>query len=185
MSLEIINARLDLVSQFRDNIELREKIINLLKRSYDSQRLVQKFSMGRGDADDLVGLLRTIESTNEIASILLQYTTALKATEGISGTDINSSTSLLKLCRRLSLEGPSALALCIVNAIDEEGLSRSNRMEEHENADIVSLAQKVVLDEASADEQAALPKIAKSKAANRPVNEQDADHDEVWIMRKR
>lgn len=185
MSLEIINARLDLVSQFREDVALREKITNLLKRSFDSQRLVQKFSMGRGDADDLISLLKTIEATNEIASILAIYTTTSKAIEGASSTNIDSSISLLKLTRRLSLEGPRILARHIADAIDEEGLTQSNRMEEHSNADIVSLAQKVLLDEGSVDEQDALPKIAKSKATNRISSDQDLDHDEVWIMRKR
>lgn len=184
MSLEIINARLDLVSHFRNYAVLRGKIIGLLKRSHDSQRLVQKFSMGRGDADDLISLLRTIEATSEISNALIQRTDTLRASNETKRSNFDFPKSLLKLSRRLSLEGPGALAHRIVEALDEEGLTRSTRIEEYENANMVSLAQKIVLDEGSADEQDALPKTLKSKVANRASNEQDIEDEEVWIMRK-
>ena len=70
MSLQVINARLDVVTLLLRYRALREEIMSLLRRSYDSQRLVQKFSLGRGDADDLISLLRTIEATSAIASLL-------------------------------------------------------------------------------------------------------------------
>ncbi|KMU75125.1 DNA mismatch repair protein mutS [Coccidioides immitis RMSCC 3703] len=55
-SLPVINERLDLVSEFIEDIELEESITSLLKRSYDAQRLVQKFSLGRADADDIYAI---------------------------------------------------------------------------------------------------------------------------------
>ena len=60
--MQVINERLDLVSIFIEDSELRENVTQLLKRSYDAQRLVQKFTLGRGDPDDLVCLSRAIEA---------------------------------------------------------------------------------------------------------------------------
>lgn len=185
MSLQVISARLDLVSQFYCAETLREKITDLLRRTYDSQRLVQKFSMGRGDAEDLVSLLRTIEATNEVASVLKNHVSHLEA-NGISAKNqVISAETLAKLCRRLSLDGPSKLAFRINEAIDEEGLMQSHRIEESNTAEMVALAQGVLLEEGTVDDQDALSQIVRASSTPKALKGQENAEGDVWIMRRR
>lgn len=183
MSLHVINSRLNLVSQFCTDQALREKITLLLSRSYDSQRLVQKFSMGRGDADDLVSLLRTIEATKEIASILKKRIFASSADTELVVPDSAASQPLQNLSDRLSLEGPNALALSIAAAIDEDGLMQSHRIEENASAEMVSLAQGILRHEGSMEDKDAMSRVIRTKTANKKSAEQESEEEDTWIMR--
>lgn len=183
MSLDVINARLDLVSQFiRDN-SFKEEIVNLLKRSFDSQRLVQKFSMGRGDADDLVSLLRTIEATNEIAALVRRH--ALSPDDEGSKFD-GQKRSLQKLSERLSLEGPNTLAATISASVDEDGLMESHRAEDLEGSDLLTIAQEVLDTEGSADDHATMSRVSRAKSKQKTLPSQEAEEAEAetWILRK-
>lgn len=186
MALPIINARLELVSRFRHDRWLRECIISLLSRTFDSQRLVQKFSLGRGDHDDLISLLRTIEATNEIANALENGTCrpefVLKA-----GIEINPENlePFQNLSRRLSVDGPNKLASRIAAAIDEDGLIQSHRLEESNSADMISLAQDILLEEGSLDDKKAMSTILRIKPVEKKALEQHTEEQETWIMRKR
>lgn len=184
MSLPVINARLDLVTQLRHDRAFREDITNLLRRTYDSQRLVQKFSMGRGDADDLMSLLRTIEATNGIASTLENRLSPSSTQPALDENDRNARRSLQALSSRLSLDGPNALAALINASVDEDGLMESHRIEETENADIVSLAQDVLQNEGSAEDQAAMSKVSKTKVKQKASTEQDPEERDTWILRR-
>jgi DNA mismatch repair ATPase MutS len=187
MSLDVINARLDLVSQFLLDETLREKITALLRRTYDSQRLVQKFSMGRGDPEDLICLLRTIEATNEVASTLEKQVSIVESESPERSTEntLLSAKSLVELYRRLSLEGPRTLACCISDAIDEEGLMRSRRVDDSNSAELVTLAQGVLLDEGTLDDQGSLSPVLRSITTPKPPKGEKNVEEEVWIMRKR
>ena len=184
MSLPVINARLDLVSEFLHDQAFREDVTNLLRRSYDCQRLVQKFSMGRGDGDDMLSLLRTIEATNGIASLLEKHVSSAGPRSSVENKDSLQRHSLHDISRRLSLEGPSELAGRIVAAIDEEGLMQSHRNEESNSASMVSMAQDVLQSEGSAEDQGALSRVVRSKVAAKTLSEQDADEQDTWIMRR-
>lgn len=186
MSLPILNARLDLVSEFLHNQAFREDVTNLLRRSYDCQRLVQKFSMGRGDGDDMMSLLRTIEATNGIASLLEKHVSS-SAESSSSGEDKDSvpSRSLQDLSHRLSIEGPIELASRIAAAIDEEGLMQSHRNEENNSASMISMAQDVLQSEGSVEDQDALSRVVRSKITSKTPSEQDSDEQDTWIMRRR
>lgn len=185
MSLHIINARLDLVSHFRSDEALNGNIRNLLRRTYDSQRIVQKFSMGRGDAEDLISLLRTIEATLEVASILEKYVSILESADSSKENVHVSPKSLDELCRRLSLDGPRKLARRISDAIDEEGLRDSHRVEESRDAEVIALSQGVSLSEGTADDQDALSPTSAPGCTPQALKAQDYTEEEVWIMRKR
>ena len=185
MSLPVINARLDLVSEFLHDQALREEVTNLLRRSYDCQRLVQKFSMGRGNGDDMMSLLRTIEATKEIASLLDKYVSSPDP-ESISGDGSSSQLHSLKdLSGRLSLEGPNKLANNIAAAIDEDGLMQTHRNEESNSAGVVSIAQDVLQNEGSAEDQEALSQVVRSKISSKTSSEQDSDEQDTWVMRRR
>lgn len=184
MSLQTINGRLDVVTLFLRDRALREDITSLLCRSYDSQRLVQKFSLGRGDADDLVSLLRTIEATIGIANLLETHFTWSKAGSETGSLDPNHQQSLQNLSCRLWLEGPKALAARIADAIDEDGLTESHRIEETENADIVTMAQEVLQKEGSSEDQAAMTHLSRSKVKQKPSTNQDGEEEDAWVLRR-
>ncbi|KAK3953101.1 muts domain V-domain-containing protein [Pseudoneurospora amorphoporcata] len=155
-SLTVINARLDLTTRFISNPDLSDAITVLLRRSHDTQRLVQKFALNRGNADDLLRLASTIKTTEDIFN-------HLKST-AISSPDENPAQEedddcLTKLLDRISLEQPLKLAKRIWDAIDEEGLVQQHQLEDSETGEMLALAQEIVKDEGTEeDERALLPK---------------------------
>ncbi|GKT83391.1 mutS domain V [Colletotrichum tofieldiae] len=91
-SLDVIKLRQDLVARFIEEPDLRDAVVLLLRRSHDSQRLVQKFALGRGDPDDLVALANTIHATDSIQQLLAEAT--------------DESNCLAHMTARLNLKGP-------------------------------------------------------------------------------
>lgn len=110
---------------FYHNGALRDDIIALLQRTHDSQRLAQRFSIGRGSADDLLSLARTIELTRSIQARL--------SPEAADGS------SLQRLLSRLHI--PIKLAQTIISSIDEEGLILQQKIEESETAKLAAMAE--------------------------------------------
>ncbi|KAF7716807.1 DNA mismatch repair protein [Penicillium ucsense] len=176
-SIEVINKRLDLVSTFCEDIDLRDSVIQLLKRSYDAQRLVQKFALGKGDADDLICLSRAIVAAREVKTLLLRHSSCGPEPAGIP--------SLASMTSRLDLDGPIALAERIIAAIDEEGLLQQQRIQEDTAAEAANLAQKVALHEGTPAEVEELPKKVRARANDRR-DSGDAEFmpTEAWIMRR-
>ncbi|PLB44775.1 hypothetical protein P170DRAFT_367259 [Aspergillus steynii IBT 23096] len=176
-SLQVINERLDLVSRLISANELRDSVMQLLKRSYDSQRLVQKFTLGRGDPDDLICLSRAIEASKEIRSAM--------STSIHNDRSSQSALSLVTMVNRLHLDGPSALADRILAAIDEESLQQKQRIDDDTAAEAASLAQEVALNEGVPSDLEALPKKVRSKTGDRSNAATDESSDvESWIMRR-
>ncbi|KAH0544168.1 hypothetical protein FGG08_001613 [Glutinoglossum americanum] len=196
-SLSTINNRLNLVSQFLDDQDLRANMVQLLRRCYDSQRLVQKFSLGRGDPEDLIALLRTIEATQGISTILGDMLGRGGATPIIdrhlerSLPGAHSATACIaELLRRLSIDGPTALANQISKAIDEEGLMQKQRIEESKAASVMEAAQGIVDAEAIEEEGIATLKNGTLKGelkSNGGGGEGGGgtEFEDVWVMRKR
>ena len=187
-SLQIINARLDLVSTFIEDEELRDSIVQLLKRSYDAQRLVQKFTLGRGDPDDLICLSRAIEASKEIRRTLSNKAyndIPHDITDGSVSESATANPTLTAMVDRLNLDGPSVLADKIIAAIDEEGLSQKQRIEDDTAAEAASLAQEVTLNEGTPGEMDQLPRKVKSKNGDRAGKDFDESGDvDTWIMRR-
>ena len=100
----------------------------LLRRTYDSQKLIQRFSIGRGSADDLLSLGRTIEVTKSICDRL--------------SSEASEIPSLQKILSRLNI--PTDLARVINNSIDEEGLILQQKIEETETADLAAINEAAV-----------------------------------------
>ncbi|KAJ5097617.1 hypothetical protein N7456_008338, partial [Penicillium angulare] len=178
-SLLVINERLDLVSIFIENENLRDSVIQLLKRSYDSQRLVQKFAMGKGDPDDLICLSRAIEASKGVKQVLSDHERLL-AFDTTSGV----KTSLNSMISRLYLQGPAALADQILSAIDEEGVLQQQRIQDNTAAEAASLAQEVAVSEGTSSELQSLPKKVRTKSGDKIVAEPEAGEVETWIMRR-
>ncbi|KAI5304848.1 DNA mismatch repair ATPase msh1 [Ascosphaera pollenicola] len=174
-SLPIINERLDLVSLFVEDETLRDITIALLKRSSDVQRLVQKFSLGRGDADDLISLAKAISVSKNIQSHLVEYI------QSALQSGAKPLTNLQRLVDRFDLDGPELLSQNILDAIDEEGLSQKHRMEDDLAATAATLAQEVAMSEGDAEDIDALPRKAKSTKKQEQADSYEA---EAWVMRR-
>lgn len=168
-SLEIIQGRQDLVACFINNEDLRDGIILLLRRSHDSQRLVQKFALGRGDADDLLGLAHTIQATEDIVRLL----------EGDSSAP--DEECLSAICQRIKLEDPQKLAKRIKDAIDEDGIVLQHEVEDSEASQMVALAEEIAITEGSEEDIASLPKGKKKRPTS--IKEHYAEDRETWIMK--
>ncbi|EGO52306.1 hypothetical protein NEUTE1DRAFT_71749 [Neurospora tetrasperma FGSC 2508] len=198
-SLSVINSRLDLITRFISNPDLSDAITVLLHRSHDTQRLVQKFALNRGDADDLLRLASTIKATEDIVN-------HLKSTISSEDNNPEEDDCLTKLIERISLEQPLKLAKRIWDAIDEEGLVQQHQLEDSETGEMLALAQEIVKDEGTEEDgRALLPKGATAKSnraraeltQNRNQQEKDLSKDnrkislrnyygednQVWIMK--
>jgi DNA mismatch repair ATPase MutS len=171
-SLEVITSRQDLVSRFIQDEDLRDQIIILLRRSHDSQRLVQKFALNRGDPDDLLRLASTVRASEDLVD-LIQAKIAEVGEE---------SDCLSNMVKRISLEQPSKLARRIYEAIDEEGLVEQHRIEDSETGEMIALAQEIVNSEGKDEDNAALPKSAKKRKAP-SIREHYGEDNEAWIMK--
>ncbi|KAI1637400.1 DNA mismatch repair protein MutS, partial [Biscogniauxia mediterranea] len=188
-SLETIRARQDLVEHFIQNEELRDQIVLLLRRSADSQRLVQKFAVGRGDPDDLIALANTIHATRDIIRLLtgssdLSELDSALAEEDTAQTPI--APCFAPLVSRIQLEGPLSLASRIRVSIDEDSLYQKHEAEDNESRELLTLAGEVVAAEASQSEGSALPKSAMKKIAKKPTTSLRDYHIEdnlIFVMK--
>ena len=152
--------------------------MNLLKRSYDAQRLVQKFSLNKGDADDLIYLARAIDASKAIQALLEH-----KAKQNVSMTG-PSFLAMSALLMRLDLKGPAQLGDRIVEAIDEDGLDQKHRLEESEAASVAAFAQEVVMSDALPEEIETLPHKLRQNKKPLEVKDADSEFEDTWIMRK-
>lgn len=190
-SLEVINFRQELVARFINDEDLRDAIITLLRRSHDSQRLVQKFALNRGDADDLLRLANTIRATEDIVNLL---SSAVKKSSSDSGEGESQTDCLAQLISRISLDQPLKLAKKIRDAIDEEGLNAQHEIEDNEAGEMIALAQEIVKTEGTPEDSNLLPKAAssvtppktaKSKSSTKPQSLRDHydPEKEFFIMK--
>ncbi|KAF3263752.1 DNA mismatch repair ATPase msh1 [Orbilia oligospora] len=140
-SVKIINDRLNLVEHFIASPKLLEDIRYKLKLTHDSQRLVQKMSLGRGDADDLVSLARTIIQTQDIVDCISSHLPRKKES--------------LEVVKELigRIEKLEELAARILRSIDENGLMLRHTIEDREAAEITALAEAVERGRALSEEE--------------------------------
>ncbi|KAA8892867.1 muts domain V-domain-containing protein [Sphaerosporella brunnea] len=180
--VDVIVKRLDLVETLLNDEVLRGDIIALLKRTHDSQRIVQKISMGRGDADDMVALAQTIVVTEELL-------------ERLTNTNKKIFRSIIS---RISC--PSELADKILNAIDEEGLMRHQIEAADVAATISETPSAADVEESSKAVEELLEEVVEAGAGKKRMRKRrisqgienslsratlgEADGDDAWIMKK-
>lgn len=175
MSLPVINDRLDLLETFLKNEILLEECTRILAGTHDTLRLLQKFSFGRGDAADLLGLSRTVGLTREMCDLL----------ERQNG---ERSKCIRALIGRFKWDGPLELADRITSAIDENGLMLQQRSEDLAEAEVASLARTALEGEEDSDDMLKLTKRLQAKKL--AVAEEDGgasqlqDDGEIWVMRR-
>jgi DNA mismatch repair ATPase MutS len=115
LSLAVINNRLDLVEELRDRDGIREDIQGLLRRTYDTSRLLQRFCIGKGDADDMLGLAKTIAVVQQISDLVHIESAATKP--GQAEAQILKTSFLENLFERLDLTGPTKVAKSILSTM--------------------------------------------------------------------
>ncbi|KAF2831188.1 hypothetical protein CC86DRAFT_282088 [Ophiobolus disseminans] len=189
MSLSTINDRLDLVEEMIQYPQLRQDIIGLLERTFDSLRLVTKFTYGRGDADDLMELSKTVTTTSDILATLNEHADSRRAVpvdDTKEASAIRRTQCIAALSRRFSLDQPMELARRIEEAIDEEGLSEYHRLEDEQAGEMSELAQDVLGREAGEEDLKAIPKRIQPKPhAIAPSFKSAADgREDVYIMKR-
>ncbi|KAH7086726.1 muts domain V-domain-containing protein [Paraphoma chrysanthemicola] len=166
MSLSTINDRLDLVEEMIQYPQLRQDVIALLERTFDSLRLVTKFTYGRGDADDLMELSKTIFTTSDISSYLRKHISSRTAVPSGNTEDpshLRRRQGIEALQRRFNLIHPLELAQRIQDAIDEDGLSEYHRRQDEEAGEMSNLAQDVLGREAGEEDLKEIPQRIQPK----------------------
>ncbi|CAN9376882.1 unnamed protein product [Alternaria alternata] len=166
MSLSTINDRLDLVEEMIQYPQLRQDIRSLLEQTFDTLRLVTKFTYGRGDADDLIELSKTIPTTAYIVDVLHEHVKSrisIPVDPTSAASEYRRRECISMLERRFDLVQPLELANRIQDAIDEEGLSEYHRMESEEAEGMSNLAQDVVGREAGEEDLKELPQRIQPK----------------------
>ena len=101
----------------------------MLRRTIDLQKLAQRFSIGRGTADDLISLARTIEAMQLILARLSREVPSAR------------THSLGALVARMDI--PTELARKINESIDEEGLILQQKIQESQNAELVAMTEAI------------------------------------------
>ncbi|TFB05569.1 MutS-like protein [Trichoderma ghanense] len=172
-SLDVIEARQDLVARFIEAKDLKDSLVTLLRRSHDCHRLIQKFALGRGGPDDLLGLANSIRAAADMTA-LLKEASAKKHTS-------SSPDCLAKLASRIDLGEPLKLAHQIQESIDEEGIAQQQVAAAAEAEEIAALAQDVVSSEGTPEDAATLLKGKKKKATT--IREIYGEDNEPWIMK--
>ena len=186
LSLTTINDRLDLVQELRYQDTLREHVQGLLKKTSDTCRLLQRFSIGKGDADDMIGLAKTIAVMQQMTELIHDHILSTQPSD-ISLLEEEQKTSgpLLELTcfwnmlERFDLVGPMQAANSILSTIDEEGLSRKHQAEVKESEESEQMAEDVESADASG---AAPPKL--SRRASKQATIASGLSMDIWIMRK-
>ncbi|KAG5513521.1 hypothetical protein PMAC_000953 [Pneumocystis sp. 'macacae'] len=160
-SIPLINKRLNLVETFYHDSHLRAKIIYLLKKNYDSQRIIQRISLGRKNADDLLALSKAIDNTDQIYCCL----------EKVSEKECINS-----LLKRITI--PLDLSKKIQETIDEDGLLKKQK----ENEEIaVEVIKEVVEFRVSESENPFDNDPSELKFKN---NKKDFKNNDTWVIKK-
>lgn len=174
-SLDLIEARQDLVAHFCDDEDLRDGITLLLRKSCDAHRLVQKFALGRGDPDDLLDLAKTIVATDDIVG-LLRHAAAADAAK--------YRPCLQAMVDRIHLHRPLAIAQRIRASVDEEGLLHQHEIQETEAGALLTLAEEAVQEgdaETETDTAVKVPAARKPKTLS--FRDYYGEDNEAWVMK--
>ncbi len=75
VDIKEINDRLDAVSFFTENPEVRHRLREVLRHCLDMKRAVQRLSLGRGGPKDLYDLAATLKKIPEIKNIVFGFQT--------------------------------------------------------------------------------------------------------------
>ncbi|KAI6994906.1 muts domain V [Hortaea werneckii] len=177
MSLTVINRRLDLAQELLNHDALREDVVALLRRTADTLRLLQRFSIGKGDADDLLSLARTVDLTVRLAKLLQNHIEAQQSqNDGVVDFGF-----LMDIVSRLDTKSPSVISKRITDAIDEDGLNRQHVAELQERSDAEESAEEAI----AAGEDTRKTAKSSRRTSKKRATAEELMPEETWIMRRR
>lgn len=191
LSLQTINDRLDLVQELCYREALKEHIQAVLRKTFDTFRLLQRFSVGKGDADDMLGLARTISVMQQTTELLEEHNKTGKdpkdtdtPSDDTGSCSANELACISKLLGRFDLTGPTKVAKSIQNTIDEEGLSRKHQAEIEQSENTELMAEEVATADAAGEAAPKLARKASKKAVPGTETAVGNGEPDIWTMRK-
>ncbi|PNS20187.1 hypothetical protein CAC42_5637 [Sphaceloma murrayae] len=167
MSIPVIEQRLDLVDELIDQADLKDIITAMLQRTSDTPRLLQKFSIGRGDADDLLSVGRTIDVMGDLFRRLEDHVSI--------GQGASRLRSVMEEMQSIEFSKLSRLSKRIQCSIDEEGLSKQQLAEMDAEETMSEFAEEVI------EKDGTGKRLRKPSA--RMAKEVET-RDDIWIMRR-
>ncbi|KAK4550247.1 hypothetical protein LTR36_003214 [Oleoguttula mirabilis] len=184
MSLSVINNRLDLVQEMVGQDAFCEDVVALLRRTSDTLRLLQRFSIGKGDADDLLSLAKTVDVMGRLSEVLHDHIVAHQdgVVEQEEDVDLEPPELgfLWDILGRLDLQGPARVSKSIQHAIDEDGLDRRHVAEAEDQAEAEEMTDEVVSADTAGEKG---PRLAK-RASKTKVTTAESGPEEIWVMRR-
>ena len=144
-SLTEINSRLSILTIFKTIPWLREQVIQRLRQLDDEARLLQKMSIGRPTADDLVVMARAIRVHEDIRQVLLTGLGEMK----IASPEDTDLPALAQLAEQLT--DHTDISEHIESAVDVEALE-ARRLHDPATDPSTTIAQPASVDESDEDE---------------------------------
>ncbi|KAK9478876.1 muts domain V-domain-containing protein [Lipomyces japonicus] len=148
-SIPIIVQRQNLLQTFLDDKALHDDVVFRLKNNHDAHRVVQKLILGRGDAEDMISLLQSIQATSLLRDMFLDY---IKNENHPSSV---AQSSLKIILQRL--QDLSKLEQLIAKTFDQEKVIRRLTADEQSQAEQIMALEGV----------ASTGKVAKPKSQTR------------------
>lgn len=157
---------------------IAERVVEMLRKSHDSQRLVQRFALNRGVPDDLIALAKTILATQELVSLLLGT-----RSKGYIQDSSREFQYLSALINRVTLDDPLLLAESIKAAIDEDGVVQQHRINDGEVEAMLEFAEQIAEGEGSPKIEEAISKKRQRKKPTYSIRDTCMNEGDIWIMK--
>jgi DNA mismatch repair protein MutS len=129
INIEKINERLDAVDELSKQLFITDEINNILKNTYDIERLISKLSYGTANARDLVSLKNTLLLIPRFKELLLNFKSDIMIEANNKMSDVSTLTAYLD---KALLDNPPI-------SIKEGGMIKdgfNNKLDEYRNITI-------------------------------------------------
>jgi DNA mismatch repair ATPase MutS len=190
LSLSVINSRLDLVQELLYQEALREHVRAVLRKTSDTLRLLQRFTINKGDADDMLSLAGTITQMQQISNVLHDHIVANQdrelgeLPEEPLKAPLTELTCLWDVLGRFDLIGPLKVAKAIQSTIDEVSLSQQHAVEDEQALASEEMADEVIAADASDLKPPSLARRAAKAASRASSSDSSQGEQDIWTIRK-
>lgn len=123
LDLREIKKRQRIVTFFRRNMDVTDRLVSFLKVVYDLPRIIQKFSFGKGDALELIQLARSLKVAIEVRTFLQ-----------MEASDSDKITAAFLKSMTAGLEFELHLIDDVIKYLNEDQIMKSQSNEEEEEA---------------------------------------------------
>lgn len=123
LDLKEIKKRQKIVTFFRRNMDVTDRLASMLKVVHDLPRIIQKFSFGKGDALELIQLARSLKVAMEVRNFLQ-----------LEASDSDRSTAAFLKSMTTGLEFELHLIDDVLEYLNEDQIMKSQSNEEQDEA---------------------------------------------------